>query len=498
LLVGANVLTALSLLSAGAVYGYVRYQVGRLKTVVAPHEVKTAPAPKGGDGLPVMNILLIGNNTRTGLNPAEAAQFGSASDVSWARSDVTMILHLDPVKNTASLLSIPRDLFVSLPAHSLSGGYGKIDAGLNGVTGNPKSGPDNLIQTIEDDLGIPINHYISLNFDGFQQTINAIGGVKMNFPVPLRDFESALTVQSGCQSLNGQQALAVVRARHLQYYQSGYWHNDPESDLSRIVRDHIFLKVFANTARSKLTSIFDANGLINGLLDQTTVDSGMNVSTLLKLFRHYRHLNINTVAETTLPITVIGNYHYGYGAYGDVDMPVEPLDHQVINAWQGTPLPATTPAGLSVQVVNISGTYQKAAQVTAGLTALGYHVTGTSTGTVPALVTETVLKYHPGSVTDALGVLHNLNGAVMMQPDATVPVGTVVVNVGSVVTVASPPVAAGTPAATTTVVPGAATTVPAVPATTAAPTTSTTLPTAGGQTPSASADQIPTWDPTAC
>jgi hypothetical protein len=167
-------------------------------------------------------------------------------------------------------------------------------------------------------------------------------------------------------------------------------------------------------------------------------------------------------------------------------MPVEPLDHQVINAWAGGALPATTPAGLSVQVVNMSGVYQKASQVATGLTALGYHVAATSTGTVPASVSETVLKYHPGSVADALGVLHNLNGAVMMEPDATVAAGTVAVDVGSVVTVASPP--AATPAATTTVVPGAsATTAP-----------STTLPTAGDQTPSSSADQIPTWDPGPC
>src|SRR6202011_5409985 len=111
-----------------------------------------------------------------------------------------------------SLLSIPRDLFVPLPPHSIAGGVGKIDAALN-------DGPNNLITAITNDLGIPINHYIEVNFDGFRRTIDAIGGIRMNFPMPLWDVSSSLRIRStGCIRLNGATALAVVRARHLQYY----------------------------------------------------------------------------------------------------------------------------------------------------------------------------------------------------------------------------------------------------------------------------------------
>ncbi|MDQ2754167.1 MAG: LCP family protein [Actinomycetota bacterium] len=495
LLVTINVVTALSLLSAGTVYGYVRYRVSQLKTQAAPHIVATAPlaAQKGSDGLEAMNILLIGNNTRTGLSPAEAAQFGSSSDVGGARSDVTMVLHLDPKANTASLLSIPRDFFVSLPPHSIAGGYGKIDAALNGINGDPKTGPDNLIQAVEDDLGIPINHYISINFDGFQQTINAIGGIKMNFPVPLRDQPAALNVTAGCQTLNGHDALAVVRARHLQYYQGGRWQNDPESDLSRIVRDHIFLKIFANTAKAQLTDVFKANALIVGLLNQVTVDPGLNGSLLLQIFKHYRHLNVDAVPETTLPITVINNYYYEGGSYGDVDMPVEPLDHQVIDTWAGIPLAASSPASISVSVVNISGIYHKANQIADGLTAIGFHVTGTSTAPVPASITETVIRYHPYSVADAIGVLRSLSGSVRIQADPTVPAGQVVVDSGSVVAVIPPP--PPTVPSTTAVVGSPTTTARTGSTSTSTPTT---LPTAGNQPPSPSGDQISSWDPTPC
>ncbi len=490
ILVATNVLVAVSLLAAGAVYGYVRYQVAQLKTVKLPS--LAAPAPStGSGGLQAMNILLVGSNTRTGLDPSEAAQFGSASDVPGARSDVTMILHLNPADNTASLLSIPRDLFVPLPPHSMAGPVGKIDAALN-------DGPNNLITAIEDNLGIPINHYIEINFDGFQQTINAIGGISMGFPMPLRDAYSGLSIgQTRCVKLNGATALAVVRARHLQYFANGRWNDDPESDLARIRRDHTFLRVFVNTAKGQLTNPLKVNALVSGLLNQVTVDSGLNAGSLLSLLRHYRKLDPNTVPETTLPITIVPNYHYGAGSYGDVDMPVQPLDQQVIQTWGGAPTVAPSPSSTTVQLVNISGVARKAATIGQQLTALGYHVTSSTTGRQPATTTETVIDYHPGSVAQALGVMGNLTGAVMLNPDPTVTEGTVTIQIGSLVAVASPsaPASPATSPAPASTAPAAST---GVTPSTQAPSATTTIPVPSGQAPSSAVDQPAPYDPTAC
>jgi LCP family protein required for cell wall assembly len=497
ILVTVNVLVAVSLVSAGVVYGYVRYRLGQLKTVKLPSLTAPAPSTAGGSGgLPAMNILLVGSNTRTGLDPGEAAQFGSATDVPGARSDVTMILHLNPADNTASLLSIPRDLFVPLPVHSMAGSVGKIDAALN-------DGPNNLITAITDDLGIPINHYVEINFDGFQRTIDAIGGISMNFPTPLRDTYSSLKVlQTGCIKLNGATALAVVRARHLQYYANGRWNDDPLSDLARIRRDHTFLRIFVNAAKGQLTNPLKINALVGGLLNQVTVDSGLNVNTLLQLLRHYRHLNPDTVPETTLPITVVPNYRYGAGSYGDVDMPVEPLDHQVINTWAGQAASTPDPSSTSVQLVNISGVPRKAATVGEQLSALGYHVTSTTTGLQSAATTETVVAYHPGSVAQALGVMSNLSGAAMLKSDPTVPAGTVTVQVGSLVAVTSPAAASASPA-TATASPGslpgsAPTSTATAPSSTTGGATAATIPVPSGQVPSSAVDQPASYDPTAC
>jgi LCP family protein required for cell wall assembly len=486
LLVGTNVVVALCLISAAVVYGYVRYRVSQLKTVELPGLAKVVPAA-AGSGLPPMNILLVGSNTRTGLSPSEAAQFGSAADVPGARSDVTMILHLEPARGTASLLSIPRDLFVPLPPHSMAGSVGKIDGALN-------DGPNNLITAITNVLGIPINHYVNINFDGFQRTINAIGGIKMNFPLPLRDRFSALRItQTGCQQLNGATALAVVRARHLQYEVNGHWSDDPQSDLARIRRDHTFLRIFVNTAKGQVTNPFRLNALVGGLVNQVTVDTGLSVSTLLSIFRHFRHINPETVPETTLPITVVGNYSYGGANYGDVDMPVQPLDQQVIKAW-APQQPALGGAGMTVRLVNISGSTRKATTIASQLAGLGYAVSGTTAGSVPAITTESVIRYHPGSVNQALGLLQHLSGAVIINADPAVADGNLTLDVGSAVAVTvppSPPVeGAASPAA-----PNATT--PAPNAATPAPTT-TTIPTAGGQPPSSSTDQAQPFDPTAC
>jgi LCP family protein required for cell wall assembly len=427
-----------------------------------------------------MNILLIGSNTRTGLDPGEASQFGSASLVPGARSDVTMILHLDPGTGAASLLSIPRDLFVPLPAHSMAGHVGKIDAALN-------DGPDNLIAAITNDLGIPINHYVEVNFDGFRRTIDAIGGIKMSFSTPLRDRMSGLNIaRTGCQTLNGANALAVVRARHLQYLAGGRWTDDPLSDLARIRRDHTFLRIFVTAAKAQVTNPIHLNALVGGLLNQVTVDSGLNIHTFLALFRRFRHLDPNAVAETTLPITVLPNYHYGAGAYGDVDFPVEPLDHQVIAAWSGQTPTAANPAAVAVRTVNISGSRRKAAAIAAGLTSVGYHVTAPVTGPVPSATTESVIAYHPGSIDQAIGLLAHLEGAVVLQPDPTVTDGNLTLDVGSVLGV-------GTASATST---------PPVSqppsAAIAATTSSTLIPTALRRTPSSAQDQPQPFDPTAC
>ena len=233
--VGGTVALVIVLI-AGAAAGYAWYLNHEIHRIDL-RNLTSAPA-KGADA-GTENILMIGSTSRCALKVQNPAYGLCSQGVNGVNSDVVMILHLNPANSTLSILSIPRDLFVP---NARSDGANKIDAALY-------QGPDQLIAAIEEDFGIPIQHFVELNFDSFINVVNALGGIKMYFPEPVYDAYSGLNIQTtGCISLNGTQALQVVRARHLQYKGPGvttddpaYWPQEAQSDLARIRRDHEFL-----------------------------------------------------------------------------------------------------------------------------------------------------------------------------------------------------------------------------------------------------------------
>ena len=496
ILVSINVFTLFCLVTVGSVYGYAQLRLGQIRLINGlPFD--RAPASSSGSQSP-LNILLVGDNSRVGLSPSEAAKFGTADDAGGAHSDVTMILHLDPNTGSASLLSIPRDMFVPLPPTNISGDVGKIDSALNGSNYQYTDGAAQLITTIQNDLGIPITNYVEINFDGFQQTVNALGGINMYFPTLLFDAESTLrTYQTGCLHLSGATALALVRARHLQYYTTGdnvsdphSWPQEQESDLARIQRDHTFLNVLAASVTSKgvTTSPAKLNDVLAALINQVTIDPGLK-NDLLPLVKRFRSINVSAIHEMTLPISVVPDvqYHFLGGAYGQVDFPVEPVDSQVIAQWQGSSIVKASPSSFTVQVQNISNVAHEAANTVASLNALGFDATDAGEGTVPADAVETMVHYNPGAtgLAEAETVVQSLEGSVMMQSDPKVPAGTIDLDTGTAVQVGS-----------TTAAPTTSPTTPL--GSVAATTTPTMVPTPGDQPVSSSTDQLTPWDPVAC
>ncbi|MCU4185991.1 LCP family protein [Acidiferrimicrobium sp. IK] len=481
-------MVATSLLGIGAVYGYARWRLDSITTVAASHLTKvggskTEQAQTSG-GLPPENILLIGNETRAGQNG-----FGSPTLYSGSLSDIIMIVHLDPATGRASLLSIPRDLFVPMPAGSPVGPYQKIDAALN----DGANGPNNLIAAITDDLGIPINHYIELKFDGAEAMVNALGGIRVDFPDQLYDATSRLRITAtGCQLLGGAQALQLIRSRHVQYDAPGSpanpadWPADPQSDLSRIARDQLVMRILVKTAESEgFTNPLKLNSFLGALLSQVIIDPGLK-GQLTKLVTHFRHLDPSTAPEITLPVTLVGGpsgYYYAGAAIGDVDFAVQPADNAAIAAWDAGSLPAPTVPS-AVRVENLAGTYHLAAKTAAALNADGLAATAAGNLTVPASETETLIDYPPGGVADALAVEAHLQGAIVLRLDTTVAAGTVTVEAGSLL--AGVPTSPTNPASASSTAP------------TQSPAAAQTVPTPGGQTPSPSTAYMANWEPRAC
>ena len=207
-------LLVLGLVMAAGGWGYTAFRFGQISSVHVPGLGK---APSDGS----INLLVVGSDTRQGLRD------GGFGEAAGQRSDVIILVHLVPAARHAAVLSIPRDLYVPVAG---TGGSAKINSAFN-------RGPGQLVQTIQQAFGISIHHYLLVNFDGFREVVDALGGVAMYFPRPVRDSnngrnESGLNVpKPGCHRLGGDQALALARSRYFQYQDTaGRWHADPGTD----------------------------------------------------------------------------------------------------------------------------------------------------------------------------------------------------------------------------------------------------------------------------
>ncbi len=143
---------------------------------------------------PAENYLIVGSDTRDVVDPdaEDAGLFLNGSTGEGGRSDTIMILRRDPDAG-ASLLSIPRDLWVPIAG---TGDDGKINWAYIG-------GPRRLAETITQALGIPIHHYVEVDFAGFQRLVDEIGGVEICVKDAAQDTNSGLSLQPGCQTLRG-------------------------------------------------------------------------------------------------------------------------------------------------------------------------------------------------------------------------------------------------------------------------------------------------------
>jgi LCP family protein required for cell wall assembly len=379
------------LVAAGAIGDY--YYLGSLVNRVNVKHLQKSGASD--------NILLIGSTSRCALKVQNKAYGLCADGVNGVNSDIDMVLHLVPSTGSVSLLSIPRDLFVP---NARVIGANKIDAALY-------DGPSQLIQAIEEDLGIPINHYVELNFDTFADVVNALGGVKMYFPIPIFDAESGLNIErSGCYDLNGYHALQVVRARHLQIqpnpsnHDPRSWPFEALSDLARIRRTHEFLRVLADkmAARGLSNPLVDES-IARAVLPDLTVDSGFSESEMVSLARTFAHTKISDVPQFTYPVTVVqtGSLLYQGYYYGDVVFPVQPNGFEAVNqifdiasgdnSFTGKALPK--PSSFKLTVENGTGVANQAAAIADPLHAKGFDIFSTGDVTSNGPVSETVVWY---------------------------------------------------------------------------------------------------------
>jgi LCP family protein required for cell wall assembly len=205
-------------------FAWVYFRFGSIHRI----DLGDALAPPSGNAV---NYLLVGSDSREGID-ADTPNVGAiGTGVTGRRSDTIIVLRIEG--GTATMMSIPRDLWTTNVA---TGEEGRVNASYN-------QGPANLVRTVTANLGIPINHYIEVDFVSFSEMVDAIGGIDVDFPHAAFDRNSGLNIIApGVHTLDGSQALAFVRSRHYVEVVNGEQVSDPTADLGRNVRQQLFIR----------------------------------------------------------------------------------------------------------------------------------------------------------------------------------------------------------------------------------------------------------------
>jgi LCP family protein required for cell wall assembly len=283
---------------------------------VDPIWQRTGPAgtPSGPCADQACNYLLLGSDSRAGLPPEQEQRFGTDESLGGAsRADTIMLVHTDPRLQKAIVLSFPRDLWVAIPGR----GHDRINTAFEG--GPRRGGPQLVAQTVTNLTGLQIDHYLYVDLGGFRRTVNTLGGVDMCIPAynvntpgdltghgsngepvlvhydeigHIADPDSGLNIKPGCQRLNGDQALAYVRARHLPC--------DHIPDFARIGRQQQFLRAVVNQMLQP-GMVARAPALVEPVLGNLRRDAKLLPSDLVYLVGKLRGLSTGAVEFRTVP-----------------------------------------------------------------------------------------------------------------------------------------------------------------------------------------------------
>ena len=217
------------------------------------------------------NVLVLGSDTRAGLTPEEQAAFGSEEDLEGERSDTIILLHVDPRRDRAVVLHFPRDLRVRIPGHGLD----RVNAAYE------LGGPGLVVRTVRAYTGLPIHNYMEIDLAGFQDLVDAVGGVRICIDRPMVDELAGLNLpRAGCYLLDGAKALGFVRARHIP--------GDIVPDFARIARQQQFMRAMLNRLLS-FGSLLDQQ-VLEEAVSKVTTDEALSGADLVLLGQKLRQL----------------------------------------------------------------------------------------------------------------------------------------------------------------------------------------------------------------
>jgi LCP family protein required for cell wall assembly len=332
------------------------------------------------------NVLLLGTDTRKGLPKEQQIQF---SRVEGQRSDTIILLHIDPRREKAVAIHLPRDLRVEIPGH----GFDKINAAYE------MGGPELAIRTVRTFTGLPIHNYVEVDLAGFQNLINLLGGVRICTDRPMFDEKAGLAIpRAGCHTLDGYMALAYARARNVE--------GDIIPDFSRIARQQQLMQAILNRVLSA-PSLLNA-GLITEAVHNVRTDTTVTPSDFVYLGTKLKDLaeedpsgatTFDFRAVPATPQTIDGV------SYVIADQPETATLFRRLREGEplgniGKLLPQTqlSPAQILVQARD-GGDTEETSHTTAYLQRAGFKVFDAAPA--PAGYDRSIILYRPGSLPNA-------------------------------------------------------------------------------------------------
>ena len=383
---------------------------------------KPAATTDAVTNLAPVNIMVMGSDSRTGTNLGKGqTEYGMTG----ARSDTNLVVHLSADRKSAIVVSIPRDSMTMAPRDCKN----KADTVENGVMRQwnqnfTLGGPACTIKTFEGLTGIFVDHFVVIDFRGFQKMVDALGGVTVCTPEPIDDKDSHLVLPAGRSKVNGKQALGYVRVRKTV---------GDGSDLGRIDRQQAFLSSVVQEA-TKSSLLLRPDRLfrfLNAATGSMTTDKTLDVGEMKDIAQSVQAMGTDQIRFVKLPTTVYEpdpNRVQWLPSAESIWKSIredKPLPGTKVPSSTKTPSSTTTteaaltvaPGDISVRVTNDSGVAGLAKQAAADLSVQGFTVETYLTGTGDK-TSGVVVRYGPGKKDSARTVAAVFPGA-KIKADAT-------------------------------------------------------------------------------
>jgi LCP family protein required for cell wall assembly len=258
-----------------------------------------------------LNYLLVGSDTRVGLTKEQSKilRVGTTKSAAGARSDTMLLVHISKARDKATIISIPRDSLVTIPEHASSLYKGRIVPAAQGKINAAFAwgGAPLLIQTIEQETNVKIDHYVEIGFAGFANMVDALGGIQVCTKKDINDPKSHLVMSAGIHTVDGVEALKYVRTRDF----------DGMGDLGRMQRQQQFMSAVLRkvTSTGVLLNPIKLVNFFNAAIATVQTDSELNRNDLIVLAKQLKNLSPSKVRTLTIPL---GNANARVAGLGSV------------------------------------------------------------------------------------------------------------------------------------------------------------------------------------